>query len=137
LLAVATPPQSSAPPRPVAPELLGHARESRHTPTAAEKWLRVGLRAHRLGPHIRRLHPIGDRFIVRSFCADAGFRIEVDSDTHAKLVQPAYVAARTTWLNQRGYRMIGFTRADVFENPAGVLEAIRSAGQEEGVKGTV
>jgi len=43
----------------------------------------VGVRAHRLGANIRRQHPIGDRFIVDFFCADAGLCIEVDGDTHA------------------------------------------------------
>jgi len=90
-------------PQSVAPELLHHARESLQGPNATENRLWVGLRAHRIGPHIRRQRPIGDRFLVGSFCADAGLCIEVDSDTHAEPGQPEYGATRTTWLNQRGY----------------------------------
>ena len=118
-------------PQPVAPELLHHARESRQTPTAAEKRLWVGLRAHRLGPHIRRQHPIGDRFIVDFFCADAGLCIEIDGDTHAEPGQPEYDAARTTWLNQRGYRVIRFPNSDVLENLAGVLETLHRTCVDE------
>ncbi len=118
------------------PALLRHARESRHAATAAEQRLWAVLRDHKLGPHIRRQHPIGDRFIVDIFCADAGLCIEVDGDTHADPGQPVYDAARTACLDQLGYRVIRFTNADVFGNLAGVLETIRSACQEERVKGT-
>ncbi len=96
-------------------------------PTAAEKRLWVGLRGHRLGTHIRRQHPIGDRFVVDFFCADAGLCIEVDGDTHDEPGQPEYDAARTAWLNERGYRVIRFTNDDVRLNLAAVLEAIREA----------
>jgi len=116
------------------PALLRHARESRHEPTAAKRRVWAAVRDHQLGPHIHRQHPIGDRFIVDFFCADAGLCIEVDGDTHAEPGQPEYDAAQTAWLGQRGYRVIRFTNADVFGNLAGVLEAIQSACQDEGAK---
>lgn len=114
-------------PQPVATALLAHARESRHAPAEAERRLWAALRAHRLGPLIRRQHPIGDRFIVDLFCAAARLCIEIDGDSHAEPAQAAYDRAHTAWLNERGYRVIRFANGEVLDNLGGVLETIRQA----------
>ena len=48
--------------------------------------------------------------------------IELDGDTHGD--REAYDAARTRALEQRGYRVIRFTNADVMTNLDGVLRTI-------------
>ena len=65
--------------------------------------------------------------VLAPYIADFGARshrlvIEVDGDTHGG--REAYDAARTRALEQRGYRVIRFTNADVMTNLDGVLQAI-------------
>ena len=48
--------------------------------------------------------------------------IELDGDTHGG--REAYDAARTRTLEERGYRVIRFTNADVMTNLDGVPRAI-------------
>ena len=106
--------------------ILAHARELRHpqTPTERKIWARV--RSNQLGPHFRRQHPIW-RFIVDFYCASAHLIVEIDGDTHAELDQVEYDAARTRWLESRGYRMIRFTNRQVGNQLDAVLEAIAVA----------
>ncbi len=51
--------------------------------------------------------------------------IQVDGDTHA--TRSGYDAARTTFLEEQGYRVIRFTNAEVMGNPEGVAHAISAA----------
>ncbi len=109
------------------PTLLRHARESRHAPTRAEERLWAVLRAHRSGTHFRRQHPIGDRFVVDFYCAQARLCIEIDGDSHAETNQERYDAERTARLNEQGYRVLRFSNADVLRNLQGVVEMILEA----------
>jgi very-short-patch-repair endonuclease len=110
----------------VYPPLLQRAREMRHplTPAEAKVWQRV--RNQQLGVKIRRQHPIG-HFIADFYCASARLVIEIDGDTHAEPDQAEYDAARTRWLEERGYRVIRFSNNDVHANIEGVLGVIKAA----------
>jgi len=83
-------------------------------------------RIRQLGFKIRRQHPIF-RFIADFYCAEAKLCIEVDGDTHAEPDQAEYDAARTAWLEERGYRVIRFHNDDIHHRLDEVLEAIRLA----------
>ena len=115
------------------PAIRARARELRHPLTPAEQRLWNRLRDHQLGVHIRRQHPIW-RFIADFYCGATRVVIEVDGNTHAEADQAAYDAARTAWLEARGYRVIRFRNDDVFERLPAVLEAIRVACEPAGVK---
>jgi len=49
-----------------------------------------------------RRHPIA-HFVAGFYCAEAKLVIEIDGDAHAVPGQAAYDAARTAWLEERGY----------------------------------
>jgi very-short-patch-repair endonuclease len=111
------------------PAILERARDLRHplTPAEAKVWARV--RNNHLGVKIRRQHPIG-RFIADFYCASARLVIEIDGDVHAEPDQVEYDAARTEWLEERGYRVIRFPNQDVNQRLDGVLESILAACAE-------
>jgi very-short-patch-repair endonuclease len=123
---MSTSPASDDQLRHVHPAILARARELRHPLTPAEKKLWTRVRNNQLGPHIRRQHPIW-RFIADFYCAQARLVIEIDGDSHAESDQAEYDAARTDWLEWRGYRVIRFDNVDVHRNLDNVLEAIRAA----------
>ena len=110
----------------IAPAILQRSRDFRHplTPTEAKVWQAV--RRRQLGYKIRRQHPI-DRFIADFYCAKANLVIEIDGDSHVPPDQASYDAARTKWLEGRGYGVIRFTAQQVEEDLAGVVEGIRRA----------
>ncbi len=88
------------------------------------------VRGRQLGFKIRRQHPI-DRFIVDFYWAEARLVIEIDGDSHTPPDQADYDAARTRWLEERGYRVIRPAAAQqVEEDLAGVVEKIRNACEE-------
>src|SRR3989338_4471698 len=84
---------------------LARSRDLRHplTPAEAKVWARV--RNNQLGCKIRRQHAIS-RFIADFYCASAQLIIEIDGDSHTEPEQAEYDAARTAWLEARGYRGI-------------------------------
>jgi len=110
----------------VYPPILQRARDFRHPlmPAEAKVWARV--RNRQLGFKIRRQHPIF-RFVADFYCAGAKLCIEIDGDTHAEPDQAKYDAARTAWLEARGYRVIRFHNDDVHRQLDAVLESIRAA----------
>ena len=108
------------------PILLAHARELRHPQTALERKLWARLRTNQLGVHIRRQHPIW-RLIVDFYCASTRLIVEIDGETHAEPGQIEYDAARTRWLEQRGYRLIRFTNQEVGKQLEAVLAEIAAA----------
>ena len=116
------------------PALLERARDFRHplTPPEAKVW--NGVRNRQLGFKIRRQHAIG-RFIVDFYCAEARLAIEIDGDTHAARDQAIYDSARTSWLRERGHKVIRFEAGEVGRSLASVLEAMRAAC-EAGAQGT-
>ena len=107
------------------PVIRKRARQLRQPQTPAEAKLWNHLRRKQLGDlKFRRQHPI-DRFIVDFYCGEHKLVIEVDGDTHA--MQEEYDAARTEWLQDRGYRVIRFTNDEVHRQLPAVLEAIMAA----------
>ena len=100
------------------------AKELRKNLTEPERRLWYRLRANRLGVKFQR------QVVLAPYIADFASRsrrliIELDGDTHGG--REAYDAARTRALEQRGYRVIRFTNADVMTNLDGVLRAIMMA----------
>ena len=107
----------------VSPIIRARAQELRRHPTRAEAVLWQGLRAHRLGGlKFRRQHPIG-RFVADFYCHSQRLIIEIDGDVHDKERD----AARSEYLEDRGYRIIRFRNEEVLDNMDRVLSAIRSA----------
>jgi very-short-patch-repair endonuclease len=109
----------------VCPTLLSRARDFRHPLTPPETKVWEAIRNRKIGFKIRRQHPIS-RFILDFYCAEAKLAIEIDGDAHEAPDQAAYDAARTAWLEERGYHVIRFDAREVGRNLAGV-EAIRAA----------
>jgi very-short-patch-repair endonuclease len=112
--------------------ILERARQLRREMTPAEKELWAHIRHGQIaGAHFRKQHPVG-RFILDFFCAKAKLAVEIDGDSHADPAQAEYDAERTRWLNeQKDYRVIRFTNAEVMENLEGVLQRIWEAVQAE------
>jgi very-short-patch-repair endonuclease len=108
------------------PPILQRSRDMRHPLTPAEQKVWERVRNNQLGFKIRRQHPI-DRFIADFYCARAKLCIEIDGDTHAEPGQAEYDAARTAWLEARGYRVVRFHNDDVHHNLSAVLDALRAA----------
>jgi very-short-patch-repair endonuclease len=102
-------------------ETRNRAKSLRINLTEPERRLWYRLRANRLGVKFQR------QVVLAPYIADFATRserlvIELDGDTHGET--GAYDAARTRVLEQRGYRVIRFTNADVMTNIDGVLRAI-------------
>ncbi|MGA2089316.1 MAG: DUF559 domain-containing protein [Stellaceae bacterium] len=99
------------------------ARRLRQTPTEAESRLWMRLRRKQLdGFRFRRQQPMG-RYIVDFFCPEARLIIEIDGGQH--MDRKKADAVRTSWLEEKGYRVIRFWNNDVLANTDGVLLRIR------------
>ena len=118
----------------IPPLILARARELRQPQTPAETRLWQALRNRHFEYKFRRQHPI-DRFIVDFYCAQARLCIEIDGDTHSEPSQAAYDAARTQYLQERGYQVIRFSNADVQSGLEAVLEQIGRVARERGEGG--
>jgi very-short-patch-repair endonuclease len=94
--------------------------------TEPETRLWLQLRAKRFGDvKFRRQKVIQDegyRYIVDFAANDPKLVIELDGDTHAG--SAGYDAARTAFLERRGYRVVRFTNREVMTNEDGVLRVI-------------
>lgn len=109
------------------PPILERARDMRHPLTPAEQKVWDRVRNQQLGFKIRRQHVLLNKFIPDFYCARVKLCIEIDGDTHAEPDRAEYDAARTTWLEAQGYRVIRFHNDDVHHNLSAVLDAIRAA----------
>ena len=106
-----------------------NARRLRSNPTEAELRLWSRLRRRQLdGLRFRRQVPLG-RFIVDFSCYDERLVIELDGGQHLESREED--AARTQWLESRGFRVLRFWNDEVFKNMDGVLETIRAAAGSE------
>ena len=98
------------------------ARRLRVEQTLAEHRLWTRLRARQLdGCHFRRQSPIGG-YVVDFVCRRRRLVVEVDGGQHAERREAD--AARTAWLERRGYKVVRFWNRDVLETVEGVVEAI-------------
>lgn len=106
------------------------ARALRQNQTDAERKLWFELRRNTLGPSFRRQHPIGN-YIVDFVCLNLNLKliIEADGGQHDE-EQAAYDAARTAWLEARGYSVLRFWNNDILSNMEGVLEVVRMRIEE-------
>jgi very-short-patch-repair endonuclease len=107
------------------PTLKARARAMRSEQTPAEAKLWSLLRAHRFSDVKFARQVVVEPYILDFAARSRKIAIEIDGDTHAHRLQ--YDAARTTYLESRGYRVIRFTNADVIGNIEGVAEMIGAA----------
>jgi len=108
------------------PEKRKQAHRLRSNVTDAERMTWRLIRARRiLGAKFRRQQAIGP-YIVDFFCPEFGLVIEIDGSQHAE-DRAAHDAARTQWLESKGYRVIRFWNVDVLQWPGSVAEAIYHA----------
>ena len=104
-------------------QISPHATRLRRDMTDVERKLWSAVRDRRLGGFkFRRQATIGP-FIVDFLCVEALLIVELDGGQHNEQAD----AARTTFLEARGYRVVRFWNSDVIENFNGVLETILSA----------
>lgn len=106
-----------------------NARQLRKKPTDAELRLWSAIRRRQLdGLRFRRQVPLG-AFIVDFACYDARLVIELDGGQHVESGDDD--AARTQWLESRGFQVLRFWNDEVFKNLDGVLTVIRDAAVTE------
>jgi len=100
----------------------GFAKHLRTNLTDAERRLWRLLRGKQVADlRFRRQQPIGP-YIADFFCPAAKLIVELDGGQHSVDENAAYDAARTRWLEDRGYRVLRFTNGEVLKGH--VLEAI-------------
>jgi very-short-patch-repair endonuclease len=101
------------------------ARRLRKDTTDAERKLWSALRQKQLdGFKSRRQVPMGG-FVADFACLSERLIVEVDGGQHD--AEHEKDAARTAWLNSRGYRVIRFWNNDVLANLDGVVRTILTA----------
>jgi very-short-patch-repair endonuclease len=94
--------------------LKERARQLRHNAAPAEVIVWKVLRGRRFaGLKFRRQHPIGP-YIVDFFCAHLKVIVELDGETH--LGREKNDAARQTWLENQGYKVVRFWNPLVYED---------------------
>jgi very-short-patch-repair endonuclease len=82
------------------------------------------LRGRRLnGMKFVRQYSIGPYF-VDFVCREQAIIVEIDGATHSTDDEIAYDATRAEFLPAQGYRIFRVTNVDVYENIAGVREAL-------------
>jgi very-short-patch-repair endonuclease len=102
-----------------------HSRQLRVNATEAERQLWQRLRSRQLGGlKFRRQSTIGP-YIVDFLCVEARLVVEADGGQHAAETD----AARSAWLESRGFRILRFWNHDILGNIHGVLESILIAGR--------
>ncbi|MBM3576406.1 MAG: endonuclease domain-containing protein [Alphaproteobacteria bacterium] len=104
-----------------------NAKRLRANTTSAEEclWRALG-RVPLVKTHFRRQAPIG-LYVVDFVCLRARIVIELDGPSHTEYGAEEKDARRTAWLESRGYRVLRFWNADVFDNIDGVLDTIYAA----------
>ena len=101
------------------------AQQLRTTPTEGEIRLWSRLRGKQIeGFRFRRQQPVGP-YVVDFFCPSAKLVIEVDGGQHGERARQD--AARSRWIEGRGYRVLRFWNNEVLANTEGVVAAILEA----------
>ncbi|WP_432815482.1 endonuclease domain-containing protein [Sphingorhabdus sp.] len=94
------------------------------TPPEAKLW--SILRGSRLeGIKFVRQMVFGPHYIADFAARSHRLVIELDGDSHAG--NEAQDAARTVYMESKGYKVVRFANRDVFENPEGVARMILAA----------
>ncbi|MBA3880955.1 MAG: hypothetical protein C0500_14725 [Sphingobium sp.] len=112
------------------PRPTERARALRRTATPAERMLWRQLSASKLGHKFSRQMPVGP-YITDFMCRSKRLVIELDGYSHDLSVEQD--RRRTAFIEARGFRILRFTNAAVFENIEGVVAAILLALEEAGV----
>jgi very-short-patch-repair endonuclease len=100
------------------------AKYQRSHPTDAERKLWALLRGKQVyGLRFRSQHPIGP-YIADFFCAPAKLLVELDGDQHGTDQGLSHDAARTRWLEARGYHVLRFSNHAFLKDPASALENV-------------
>ena len=103
------------------------ARELRQVETETEKIMWESLRNKRLnGLKFRRQHPY-EHYVLDFFCVKHQLVVELDGSVHDVLDQAAYDKERTSFLNERGLRVIRFRNEEIKKNLLNVLQRIVKA----------
>jgi ATP-dependent helicase HrpA/adenine-specific DNA-methyltransferase len=106
---------------------LVRRRQLRREQTDAEATLWRLLRGRRfVGFRFRRQHPVGP-FILDFFCRAHNLAVELGGGQHYEDAAQAYDARRTSYLNQRGIRVLRFPTDLVFRQREDVLTSIALA----------
>ncbi len=106
------------------------ARENRKGHTEAEAILWKELRGNNLGEKFRRQHPI-DAYIVDFVSLQNKLIIEIDGGYHETEDQKIYDDARSSVLNQIGFKVIRFTNEEVINHTKETIKRIKEALAEE------
>ncbi len=102
---------------------IKRARNLRRNQTAAEIKLWHALRNRAQKVKFRRQHPIGE-FIVDFYCDQVKLCIEVDGPTHFTASQIESDKLRTTFLKEKGCKILRFTNTEIQDQMDLVLEQI-------------
>ena len=106
------------------------ARTLRNRSTDMERRLWFALRQMKnLGAHFRRQPPMG-KYFPDFACHRAKLIVELDGSQHGEEKWQAHDAARTAFLESRGYHVQRFWNADLIENFDGVVDYILAKALE-------
>jgi very-short-patch-repair endonuclease len=109
------------------PELRRRAQELRRNATPEEEALWEQIRARRfLGTRWLRQYPTAG-YILDFYCAKAKLVVELDGSQHLLPDAVEYDAARTAYVNLRGWQEIRFPNRQVTDNIESVLRRIERA----------
>ena len=112
------------------PAKTERARSLRAAAPSAESLLWSRLRARRLGGFkFVRQEPIGPYF-ADFCCREEKLVIEIDGATHSTEAELARDSSREAFLVSRGYRVLRFRNAEVYEEMDGVMETVLAALEE-------
>ncbi|MEL6441480.1 MAG: DUF559 domain-containing protein [Cyanobacteria bacterium J06621_8] len=104
------------------PEIEEAAKRLRKNLTAAEAILWEKLRNKQLNRlRFRCQHPVGN-FILDFYCPSRKLVVEIDGEIHKE--RSEYDSARTSKLEEYGYRVIRFSNKRVMNDLQGVLDEI-------------
>ena len=106
-------------------ESLDRARRMRREMTPAETILWTRLKGRQLlGYQFGRQKKKNGPYYPDFHCTVAMLIVEVDGATHSTAEERSYDAARTAFLERRGWTVVRFWNDDVFRNEVGVVETI-------------
>jgi leucyl-tRNA synthetase len=107
--------------------LSDFAKQNRKNATEAEDALWQAIRNRKIKDcKFRRQHPIAG-FIPDFVCLEQKLIIEIDGSYHNKEEQQQYDTARTSWLQEYGYKLIRFTNDEVLNEMPKVLQLLGEA----------
>ena len=99
-----------------------NARTLRRNSTDAERLLWKHLRMRQMGAYkFRRQHPIGS-YIVDFICLEKKLIVELDGGQHTEQVEDDEI--RSSWLRERGYRVLRYWNHEILKMPDVVMANI-------------